>query len=111
MGHKDFQKRTYVSFDWAIKRLLRKKADFTVLEGFLSVLLKKEVKVESLLESESNREAADDKMVVVDVLCKLDNGDLKQIHKLRVAALENSRARLAKVKNQEFTGVNDMVFN
>jgi predicted transposase/invertase (TIGR01784 family) len=76
MGNKNFQKRTYVSFDWAIKRLLRKKADFTVLEGFLSVLLKKEVKVESLLESETNREAADDKMVVVDVLCKLNNGDL-----------------------------------
>jgi predicted transposase/invertase (TIGR01784 family) len=76
MRHKHFPKRTYVSFDWAIKRLLRKKADFTVLEGFLSVLLKKEVKVESLLESESNREAVDDKMVVVDVLCKLNNGDL-----------------------------------
>ena len=76
MKRKNLEKRTYVSFDWAIKRLLRKKADFTVLEGFLSVLLKKEVKVESLLESESNRETADDKMVVVDVLCKLDNGDL-----------------------------------
>ena len=76
MKQDDIEKRTYVSFDWAIKRLLRKKADFKVLEGFLSVLLKKEVKVESLLESESNRESANNKMVVVDVLCKLNNGDL-----------------------------------
>lgn len=76
MKQNDIEKRTYVSFDWAIKRLLRKKADFKVLEGFLSVLLKKEVKVESLLESESNRESANNKMVVVDVLCKLNNGDL-----------------------------------
>ena len=27
----------YVRFDWAIKRLLRQKANFDVLEGFLTV--------------------------------------------------------------------------
>ena len=29
----------YVRFDWAIKRLLRQKANFDVLEGFLTVFL------------------------------------------------------------------------
>ena len=76
MNRYDFEKRTYVSFDWAIKRLLRKKADFSVLEAFLSVLLAKEVKIQDLLESETNRNSANSKMVVVDVLCKIDNGDL-----------------------------------
>ena len=30
----------YIRFDWAMKRLLRNKANFAVLEGFLTTLLK-----------------------------------------------------------------------
>ena len=30
------QERTYISFDWALKKLLRQKANFGILEGFLS---------------------------------------------------------------------------
>jgi hypothetical protein len=33
-------KRKLITFDWAIKRLLRSKANFGILEGFLSELLK-----------------------------------------------------------------------
>jgi len=33
------QERTLVSFDWAIKNLLRSKADYVILEGFLTTLL------------------------------------------------------------------------
>ena len=29
----------YIRFDWAMKRLLRNKANFAVLEGFLTTLL------------------------------------------------------------------------
>lgn len=32
-------KDRFVRFDWAIKRLLRQKANFGVLEGFLTVFL------------------------------------------------------------------------
>jgi hypothetical protein len=32
--------RQYVSFDWAMKRLLRSKTNFAVLAGLLSELLK-----------------------------------------------------------------------
>jgi len=31
--------RKLISFDWALKRLLRSKANYEVLEGFLSELL------------------------------------------------------------------------
>ncbi|MDR2849108.1 MAG: Rpn family recombination-promoting nuclease/putative transposase [Verrucomicrobiota bacterium] len=58
----------YVRFDWAIKRLLRHKADFVVVEGFLSSLLDEPVKIVKALESEGNRESADDKTNRVDVL-------------------------------------------
>ena len=33
------QARSMISFDWAMKRLLRNKANFEVLEGLLSELL------------------------------------------------------------------------
>ena len=46
--------RNLISFDWAIKRLLRNKADFVVLEGFLSELFKEDVKIQEVLESEGN---------------------------------------------------------
>jgi hypothetical protein len=58
-----------VRFDWAIKYLLRNKANFDVLEGFLSNLLKEEIKVENILESESNREQENRKFNRVDLMC------------------------------------------
>jgi hypothetical protein len=44
-----------VRFDWAIEHLLRNKVNFDVLEGLLSELLKTSVKIEQVLESESNK--------------------------------------------------------
>ncbi len=60
----------YVRFDWAIKKLLRQKANFQVLEGFLSVLLKESIKIERILESEGNQEAYDDKFNRVDIIAE-----------------------------------------
>ena len=57
-----------ISFDWAIKRLLRNKANFVVLEGFLSELLFENIKIEQILESEGNQERDDDKFNRVDIL-------------------------------------------
>ena len=66
----------YVRFDWAMKRLLRDKANFGVLEGFLTTLLGKRIKIQKLLESESNQENEDDKQNRVDVLAEDDKGEL-----------------------------------
>ena len=65
-----------VRFDWAIKKLLRHKANFTILEGFLSELLKFDVKIESILEGEGNKEEANDKYNRVDILVKSSQGEL-----------------------------------
>ena len=35
--------RGMISFDWAMKRLLRNKANFEVLEGLLSELLRRKI--------------------------------------------------------------------
>ena len=66
----------YIRFDWAMKRLLRDKANYGVLEGFLTTLLNKNIKIKKLLESESNQDAEDDKQNRVDVLAEDDNGEL-----------------------------------
>ncbi len=65
-----------ISFDWAIKRLLRNKANFVVLEGFLSELLFDNIKIEQILESEGNQETDDDKFNRVDILTKNSKNEL-----------------------------------
>ena len=61
------QKDKYIRFDWAIKRLLRNKANFGVLEGFLTVLLGEKIQIMEILESEGNQQREDDKFNRVDI--------------------------------------------
>lgn len=70
------QTNRYIRFDWAIKRLLRQKANFSVLEGFLTVLLGEKVRIIEILESESNQQTADDKFNRVDVKAKNDKDEI-----------------------------------
>jgi len=65
-----------IRFDWAIKRLLRNKADHTVLEGFLSVLLDDDIKIISVKESEGNQEHSADKFNRVDIFVENAKGEL-----------------------------------
>ena len=51
----------YIRFDWAMKRLLRQKANFGILEGFLTTLLGMKIKIKNMLESESNQDDENDK--------------------------------------------------
>ncbi len=66
----------YIRFDWAIKRLLRQKANFGVLNGFLTVMLREEVNILEILESESNQESADDKFNRVDIKARNSKGEI-----------------------------------
>jgi predicted transposase/invertase (TIGR01784 family) len=59
--------KKHIRFDWAAKKLLRDKANFDILEGFLSELLKQDIKIEGLLESESNQDDENDKFNRVDL--------------------------------------------
>ena len=60
-------KRKLITFDWAIKRLLRSKANFGILEGFLTELLKEDITILDVLESESNKDYRLDKFNHVDL--------------------------------------------
>lgn len=68
--------RKHIRFDWAIKRILRDKANFGILEGFLTELIGEEVRIEAILESESNKEAEDGKFNRVDLLVRNSKGEL-----------------------------------
>jgi len=70
------EERTLVSFDWAIKYLLRNKADYVILEGFLTTLLGKKINIQSLVESESNKASEGDKYNRTDVLAEEEDGTL-----------------------------------
>ncbi len=61
-------KNILVRFDWALKHILRNKANFDILEGFLSALLGEWVTILTILDSESNQEDETDKFNRVDLL-------------------------------------------
>ena len=65
-----------IRFDWAMKRLLRDKANFAVLEGLLTTLLCEKIVIQKLLESESNQETEYDKYNRVDMLAENSKGEL-----------------------------------
>ncbi|PCI61288.1 MAG: hypothetical protein COB35_06825 [Gammaproteobacteria bacterium] len=68
--------RRLISFDWAMKKLLRSKANFDILEGFLSELLNDNLSILEILESESNQETENDKYNRVDLKVKTQTDEI-----------------------------------
>jgi predicted transposase/invertase (TIGR01784 family) len=68
--------RSMISFDWAMKRLLRNKANFEVLEGFLSELLRRKIIIKHIGDGESKQEDETDKFNKVDILVEADDREL-----------------------------------
>lgn len=73
---KNSNENQIIRFDWAMKRLLRNKANFSVLEGLLTTLLGEKIIIRRLLESESNQEDEYDKYNRVDMLAENSKGEL-----------------------------------
>ncbi len=67
--------RKLISFDWAIKKILRSKANFGILEGFLSELLFTDITILEILESESNQDTQGNKFNRVDIKVKVKDGN------------------------------------
>ncbi|MDR3269289.1 MAG: Rpn family recombination-promoting nuclease/putative transposase, partial [Tannerella sp.] len=66
--------KNYIRFDWAMKRLLRQKADFVVINGFLSSLLGEKIEIIRVLESEGNKNTEGSKFNRVDILVEDSHG-------------------------------------
>jgi len=65
-----------ISFDWAMKKLLRSKANFNILAGFISEVLQEDITISEILDSESNKEHAEDKFNRVVMLIRDSSGAL-----------------------------------
>ena len=68
--------KNLIRFDWALKKILRSKVNFAVLEGLLTVLLKEKITILKILESESNKTSEDDKFNRVDIMVENTAGEL-----------------------------------
>jgi predicted transposase/invertase (TIGR01784 family) len=69
-------KKRLISFAWAMKKLLRSKANFEILEGFLSELLKENIRILEILESESNKDDQRDNFNKVDLKVKNQHDEI-----------------------------------
>lgn len=65
-----------IRFDWAMKKLLRDKANYAVLEGFLSELFKFDITILQIGESEGNQQVFNDKFNRVDILAHTSVGEI-----------------------------------
>ena len=65
----------YIRFDWVVKRMLRDKANFAVLEGLITVLTGEQVTIAEILESDGNQVNTVDKFNRVDIKAKNERGD------------------------------------
>ena len=65
-----------IHFDWAMKKLLREKANFDILEGFLEELTDEKMQIIQILESESKKEMENNKFNCVDLLVENHRNEL-----------------------------------
>lgn len=75
MRKKDNEKK-YIWFDWAVKHILRDKANFGILEGFISVIIGQPMKIIEIIESEGNQDAPYQKFNRVDIKAKNDKDEI-----------------------------------
>jgi predicted transposase/invertase (TIGR01784 family) len=68
--------RTLISFDYAVKYLLRGQEDYVILSGFLTELMGRKIEVIGLLESETNKSNPDEKTNRVDLKARIDGGEI-----------------------------------
>ena len=73
----------YIRFDWALKRILRDKANFEVLDGLVSVLLKQKITITGIAESEANKDRRKDKAFSKALSEVRKNGKIKIVHGMK----------------------------
>jgi predicted transposase/invertase (TIGR01784 family) len=80
--------RTIISFDYAIKHILRDKANFNILSGFLTELLGRKVTVLEILESEGNKDDPTSKTNRVDLKAKIKGGKSGNGHEIAIFEIQ-----------------------
>ncbi|MGE5342209.1 MAG: Rpn family recombination-promoting nuclease/putative transposase [Candidatus Omnitrophota bacterium] len=73
------RRQIHIIFDWALKKMLKRKANFGILEGFLSELIKEDIKILAILHNEGNDENVGDQLNRIDILAKDANNQLIRV--------------------------------
>ena len=88
-----------ISFDYAIKYLLKNKGDYDIIEGFISALFAAQgyppVKINALLDGESNKEELELKRSIADLVVEDAEGNKYQTREelMQVDNPSSARAR------------------
>ncbi len=69
------EERKLVSFDWALKYLLKSEKELEVVSGFLSELLGEDITVKSVIDGETIKTTAAEKQNRVDLLAQIATGE------------------------------------
>ncbi len=93
-----------IRFDYAIKRLLRNKANFAVLEGFIEVILERKCKIQAIIESETNKDNEDQKYNRVDIKAQDEYGEIFIVEVIRIRQSGRSRRRTRGGRSQRSCG-------
>lgn len=80
-----------ISFDWAMKRVLRDKANHAVLEGLMTSLLNEKFTIVRFLESESNQEDENDKFNRVDILTESEK--VRKVYSINIVYFTLGQAK------------------
>ncbi len=78
----------YVWFDWAVKHMLRDKANFEILEGFIKVITGKDMTILEILESEGNQSSSLAKFNRVDIKARNEDGEIVIIEVQNIRELD-----------------------
>ena len=84
---------SYIRFDWAMKRLLRNKADYVVIEGLLTSVLNTPVEIEEVVESQPFETDDISECFRADLLIRI-NGEQALVE------IQNNNVRISKANGE-----------
>ncbi|MDR1459959.1 MAG: Rpn family recombination-promoting nuclease/putative transposase [Bacteroidales bacterium] len=73
------KEKLLIAFDWAIKRLLKDKGNFEIVEGFISELLGRKVRITDVPENEDDKSPFKNKPNSLDVMVEDEEGEIMLI--------------------------------
>jgi hypothetical protein len=87
-------KERHIRFDWACRSILRNKANFDVLEGFLKVLIGQQITIEEIVEGLTDNENDYENLNRIDILAHNSKGEplLVEIQNTHIAYFYQSIA-------------------
>ena len=103
--------RKLITFDWAIKRLLRSKANFGILEGFLTELLKED-KTDKFNRVDLKVRNSQQEIIIIEIQYDREYDYLQRIfYSVAKAAIEHMKEKAAYASITKVISINILYFD